>query len=569
MNSTSLRQRAACSLALATLVGAVIWVYAPVVGHRFVNFDDGLYIYENGRVTAGVTFSGLAWAWTNKVATVWHPLTWIAHMLVCEFGGLQPATHLAVNLGLHVASTLLLFTWLFQTTRAIGRSFAVALLFGLHPANVETVAWASQLKSTLSTFFFFLTLIAYAHHLRTRDRRPYVAAVIASVLGSLAKPVFVTLPLVLMLLDRWPQPYAAEPSACAPGRRHLLPFWLVASASATVTLIPWGHAENFHPSSDGLRLDRLLTVPVNYVRYLGELFWPARLAVLYPERLDAAAATVLGAVALLAAVTCLAWQSRRRFPALFFGWSWFLLTLAPVSGVIRIGPHGWADRYLYVPSVGIFLALAWTGAELLRSRRALSAGFAAIACTLAVRARTQVGYWHDSLTLWEHDARVAGPCEVEHVNYGNALLGAGRAAEAAREFQAALRENPANFRSYVNLAAIAEKRGDQAEMLRLLTTAKTYAPDDARVRSNLGSVLMDLHRPQAARRELDEAIRLQPDLCEAHTNLGIWYVGQHDLVRAYAEFRHAAEIRPDDPAVLGNLQRIRSALGSAKAPPPP
>lgn len=553
-------QAVAAWLALALAVAAV---YHGIGRHRFVNFDDPMYLFENGHVTPGLTADGVRWAWTSKDTLQWQPAAWLAHMLVSEAAGMQPAPHLLVNLLLHILNAGLLFLLLRALTGAPGRSFAVALLFAVHPVNVETAAWASQLKSTLSTAFGLGGLLAYARSAR-RGGGFSPVALGALVLSLLAKPMMISFPLLLALLDFWPlrRLPAVRGAGAAWGRwwREKVPYLLVAGAIALVTALPWGA----HPEMAtvrGVEWPRLAALPVNYVRYLGLLFWPADLAVLYPERLDYPLLAEVGALLLMIGLSAAAWRWRERQPVLLVGWCWFVLTLFPVSGIVQLGPQGLADRYLYVPAIGLLVAVVWLAADLLAARwQPVLAGAAAAAG--AWLAHTQVGYWENSLTLWQHAAAVTPPGAARHINLGNALLAAGRDTEAEAELAAAIPLGPNDPRPYVNLALIAQRRGDPARAAGLLRQALALAPADARIYSNLGSLLDEQGEKAEARSLLEKAVQLRPELAEARINLGVLLAQAGDLDGALVNFETAARLKPGDPVVMRNLQLVRRQLAA-------
>jgi Flp pilus assembly protein TadD len=561
-------------LGLAVLLAAV---YGQVGWHQLVNFDDPAYLYENSQVRAGLTAGGWHWAWVNKEVGMWHPLTWLVHMLVSDIGQGRPGAHLLANLGCHWTNALLLFLLLRRATGAGGRSVAVALLFALHPVNVETVAWASQLKSTLSTVFLLGTLLAYTAYARSGDGRAYGLALLSAVFGLLAKPMLVSLPLLLLLWDFWP--LGRIRGIAAPGEgvswRRLLeekvPFVLLALAGVILTLLPWGPQGAVNPvssiSAHGFPWERMLTAPINYLRYLAMFFRPVDLAVYYPHLSAGGAGRVGGAILLLAVISLLAWRNRRACPALFFGWGWFLVATLPVSGVLVIGPHDWADRYLYVPEMGLLVAVVWLVDEFAGApaRRWPAVLLGATAALFAWLTFVQAGYWRDSLTLWRHAAAVTAPTALGHINLGNALLDAGRSTEAKAEFAAAIVLVDNDPRPYVNLAIIARQRGDPARAVDLLRHALVLAPKDARIYSNLGSLLDDLGEKAEAQTLLEKAVQLRPDLAEARVNLGVLLAQAGDLDGALANFETAARLKPGDPAVTRNLQLVRQQIAARAA----
>ncbi|MBI2497163.1 MAG: tetratricopeptide repeat protein, partial [Opitutae bacterium] len=382
----------------------------------------------------------------------------------------------------------------------------------------------------------------------------------------------IAFPLLLVLLDFWPlqrlPAVRGTGAGAAWGRwlREKIPHLLIAGAIALVTALPWGA----HPemaTATGIEWQRVAALPCNYVRYLGLLLWPADLAVLYPENLDYPPLLAAGALLLMLGLTFAAWRLRRCQPAVLVGWGWFLFTLLPVSGIVRLGPQGVADRYLYVPGIGLLVAAVWLAAGMLESRgrswRPVLAGLATVAC--AWLARAQVGYWENSLTLWSHAAAVTPPSAVRHVNLGNALLKAGRLPEAEAELTAAIALGGMDPRPWVNLAVIAQQRGDPARARELLRHALALAPADARILSNLGSLLDDLGEKAEARALLEKAVRLQPELAEARINLGVLLAQAGELDRALDCFEAAARLKPDDPAVQRNLQLVRQQLAARAA----
>jgi len=532
-------------------------VFHEVPAHRFVNFDDPMYLYQNGRVTAGLSVDGLWWAWTNKDALQWHPVTWMAHQTVSAIFGMRPGAHLVVNLAFHAASAVLLLRLLTSLTGAPGRSFAVALLFAVHPANVETAAWASQLKSTLSTSCALLGFLAWTWHVRGGKRGHALLAAGAFTLSLLAKPMLVTFPLLLLLLDFWPLRRLPAPPGFTGWLRGHAGWFLLAGAMAVVAALPWGSRPEMGNVVSVPDLARLTVVPVNYARYLGLMFHPTELAVLYPERLDHGWGETMGAIMLLAGISFAAWRLRGRCPALLFGWLWFLITLLPVCGIFRLGPQGWADRYLYVPGIGLLVAAIWPLADVVRPRVAVAA-VAGATLLLGITSMVQATYWQNSLTLWRHALAVTPPSATGLINLGQGWLEAGHEAEAAREFEAALRLEPANPRPYINLGVMAWRQGQLDRAVALLRQASVLDARDARVLANLGAVLSDLGKNQEALAVLRQAVTRSPALFEARMNLGTVLVALGQRTEAEACFEEALRIRPGDSGAAHNLRLVRA-----------
>lgn len=534
---------------------AVAAVYHRVPHHRFVNFDDPMFIFENSRVAGGLTWEGFRWAWTNKDAVLWQPLAWLGHMGVASVGGIAPGPHLVANVALHALNAGLLALVLRRLTGRAGCSLAAGLLFAVHPVNVEVAAWASQLKTTLSTAFFLTGLLAYT---QPAARWPALAG---CGLSMLAKPMLGTFPALLMLLDRWPLGRAPAPGARWRWLRGHLPAVALAAGLLALTVVPWvAPAASDVAAMQAPDWRRLAAVPVNIVASLGLYVWPVDLAVFYEERLGHTPLQVLAAVALLAGISGLAWRLRHVRPELLLGWSWFLLLLLPSSGVLRAGQHAVADRYLYVPGIGLLIMVVWSAARMEFDRRIswLPTALAILtAGVLGVLAHRQADHWTDSVALWRRVADVAPPSAVGHNNLGNALLAAGRLREAEAELQAAARLEPDNPRAYLNLAVIAHQTGRTHEAVALAEQARVCAPRDARVLSSLGSLLDETGRTGEGLQLLEEAVRLDPRLPEAQLNLGVLLAKSGQLARAESCFEQALRLRPGDPVAAGNLNLVR------------
>jgi Flp pilus assembly protein TadD len=553
---------------------AVALVYHEVPFHDFVNFDDPMFLYENGHVARGFTWEGFVWAWTNKDAVLWHPLAWIGHMAVAETAGMNPAAHLLVNLGLHAANACLLGVLLYRLTGMPWRSLAVAVLFALHPVNVEVAAWASQLKTTSSAFFFLLGVFAYVRGIERGRESGWIVLLLFAV-SMLAKPALVFFPAVLVLLDFWPL-RRIPARGDGPGWRRWtagkLPFMILAAVLLSLTMLPWTTAAAADVAPMQLPdWRRLGAVPGNYAGFLKLFVWPLDLAVLYPESHDMNPFAVLGAAGLLAAVTVWIWVSRTRRPELLTGWLWFVVLLLPASGVLRAGQHTLADRYLYVPSIGLMIAVVWSISGWLKPRARGLSWFAWVGCAvpLGLLAERQTSYWADSTSLWRRAAAVTPPNEVRHINLGNALLAVGAEREAEAEFRAAIRLEAENPRPYVNLAILEQRRGRTLEAVQLFRQARALAPTDARILSNLGSLLDDLGQQAEARLLLEQATRLNPLLPEAWVNLGVLHAKSGDLGSARGSFEAALRLRPDHPEALRNMGVLLRQMAPQPAPATP
>lgn len=498
-------------------------VYQPVVRHGFVNFDDGLYVTGNRHVQKGLTWEGFLWAWKANVASNWHPLTLLSHMLDCELHGMEAGGHHLTNLLLHLANVWLLFEVLRRMTGAVGPSALVAALFAIHPTHVESVAWIAERKDVLSGFFFVLTLGAWHRWARARRRASYLLAVFLFACGLLSKPMVVTLPCVLLLLDVWPlgrlRPGEIRSAReLWAGLRPLLiekiPLFALSAASSAVTVYAQqGSLATLTAVSLGRRVGNAL---VSYVAYLGKTFWPAKLAAFYPLPPDIPLWKALAAGALLAAITGLALWRLRRQPYLAVGWLWFLGMLVPVIGFVQVGRQAMADRYTYLPSIGLFLAVVWGMAELAARwrvpRAALAGGSLAVVAGLSVAAHAQVGTWKDSLTLFRHAIAVTENNYLAHLNVAVSLSRQGDEAGARPHFREVLRLHPNLAEAHAAYATGLRRWGKSAEALPYARRAVGLKPERARYRQMLGLILEDLGRRDEAVAQLRKAVELNPAL---------------------------------------------------------
>jgi Flp pilus assembly protein TadD len=559
------------------LIALNIAIYAPVAHHDFVNFDDDDYVTNNDVVGRGLTWNGISWALTTAHASNWHPLTWISHMLDVQLYGMNAGGHHVTSLLLHIASSILLFALLYRMTGAVWRSAFVAALFAVHPLHVESVAWVAERKDVLSTLFAMLTIWSYVVYVQRPSARRYLSVLVLFALGLMAKPMLVTLPFALLLLDFWPLQratisnlaWALRPAAGAGANgkqesrdllwrlaREKLPLLALTVLSSVVTY----QAQLRGNAVVGLAataLDRRIeNALIAYVAYIGKTIWPAHLAVLYPYSQQPLTAA-LGAALVLIAASIVAIRLARRCPYLPVGWFWFLGTLVPVIGIVQVGSQSMADRYTYVPLIGLFLIAAWGGADLLGrlNRQAsvlvMTAGITIAACTVA--ARIQVGYWENGIALWQHAVNVTRDNFMAHGNLGNVLSRAGRVDEAITNFNEALRLRPDYTDSHTNLGIALAKQGRLAEALPHFSTAASLSPAGAEKYNNLGSAYANLGRIDESIAEYEKALRLKPDYPEAHHNLGLALSKKGQADDAVAHYREALRLKPDYPDAHSNL----------------
>jgi Flp pilus assembly protein TadD len=552
------------------LLGAITFAaYCQVGGHDFVSFDDGKYVFENPHLVPGLTLDTTTWAFTTLYFSNWHPLTWLSYLLDYELFGLLPVGYHLTNLLLHVAATMVLFAALRRLTGAVWRSAFAAALFGLHPLHVESVAWVAERKDVLSGLFWMLTLWAYAAYAtRTPSIWRYLLVVLFLTLGLMAKPMLVTLPFVLLLLDFWPLG-RLRGSEIRLLIAEKLPLLILVAGSSWITMIAQtrsGAVVEFDELSLGLRAGNAILA---YVAYIAKTIWPTGLAVYYTHPGGSISlGLVLAASALLATLTGLALRFGGRWPYLPVGWLWYLGTLVPVIGLVQVGRQGMADRYTYLPSIGLFLIAAWGGVDLLHrwrlGRRCLAPCALAVLSALFVATWLQVGHWKNSVTLFEHALDVTPENAVAHFNLGTALLRRGEEEKAMEHHIEALRLDPRSYTLHARLAALLGKRGQLeaarrhwavavwmiSEMdLEPSASAPQTRPDPVARHVERGTELARLSRMEEAIVQFEEALRLEPNSVEAKLGLGAAHLSRNEREKAIRLYQEALDQRPDSGRV--------------------
>jgi protein O-mannosyl-transferase len=552
-------------LAALGLVVAAATVYWPTLGFEFTNYDDPAYVTQNIKVLQGLTPENAAWAMASTEQSNWHPLTWLSHMLDVQVFGLLPGFHHLTNLLLHAANSVLVFLVLKRLTGARWPSALVAALFAIHPLHVESVAWISERKDVLSTLFWLLAMGAYALYAARPGVLRYLAVFLLMALGLMAKPMLVTLPFVLLLLDVWPLGRLRQGQ---PVRWVLLekaPLLVLSAASCVVTYIAQQRGGSV-VGAEILPLPlRLSNAVVAYVAYLWKMVWPADLAVLYPYPAGFPAWEVAGAAAAILAVSVLAiWQARRR-PYLAVGWFWYLGALVPVIGLVQVGEQAMADRYTYVPLIGIFIVIAWGAAEVASAwprRRWIIATLAALALAgLGWQAARQVACWSDSETLFRHALAAGADTAMAHCKLADAERESGDTREAEREYRNALAIDANHTLTLNNYGALLTDRGQYAAALPLLERAVERQPNYGMAQNNLGLVLVHLGRPAEALDHCRLAAALNLSDANAHNNLALAFATLNRYSEALPEARTAVELNPQMAAARVNLGGILVALG--------
>jgi Tfp pilus assembly protein PilF len=586
--------RSVTIVGICVFLAAITWlVFGQTLGHEFINYDDPEYVYNNLQVASGLSLHGVTWAFTHSHCNNWHPLTWLSHMLDCQLYGRKAGGHHFTNVLLHALGVLLLFLVLRQMTGALWRSAFVATLFAIHPLHVESVAWIAERKDVLSGVFFMLTLGAYVRYVRAPSIGRYSAVAVVFALGLMSKPMLVTVPFVLLLLDYWPLGRFGYSSPARSKRKHSdtpknfshvgrvivkkAPLLALSAASCVATLLAQGDAIS---SIAWLPLWwRLNNAFVSYIVYVRQMMWPAGLAPFYtyPQTLPHWEITL--SVLLLIAITAAAVVLRRKYPYVVTGWFWYLGMLMPVIGVIQVGSQAHADRYTYLPQIGLYLALTWAVVDLSQSwhyRWILGIAAAAVVASLSWSAWTQASYWRDSESLWKHTLAVTSNNEVAANNLGNLFLEKGLIDEAAVYYQKAVNvwPNHPTFQANLGKALLRKGLADQAiphfqKAMELPSSHDEAARGQAQ--SNIGNALLQKGLVDEAIAQFQQALELAPEDRIIHNDFGNALLQKGQLDKAIAQFQRALDSGVEDAYTahihynLGNALRQNKLVGEAVA----
>jgi tetratricopeptide (TPR) repeat protein len=554
----------------AALVLLTLLIYLPVRNFEFVKYDDPDYVTNNPHVRSGLTVDNAVWALTTNHAGNWHPLTWLSHMLDCQLFGLDSGAHHLTNVALHAAGTLLLFLVFWRLTATFWRSAWVALLFALHPLHVESVAWIAERKDVLSSVFFFLAIFCYIRFVERRTAGRYAAVLVSFCLGLMAKSMVITLPFVLLLLDVWPLKRAPK-LQFPPGKGwgslllEKVPLFALSGAASAITFLAQRHAGAVSGLDSVSVLARIGNACISYVTYLAELVRPAGLAAFYPMPIRIPAVEAVAACGLVVAVSVLVLRAAGSRPYLFTGWFWYLGTLVPVIGVVQIGAQAHADRYTYLPSVGIFLMVSWGLAEVAerhpraKALIAVLASVSTVAC-LAATSR-QLDYWRNTRALFGHALEVTSGNYIAHNGLGDALRSEGRVREALAQYEAALRLRPWYEPTHVHLSQALLADGHPEAAIREAERALALNPGDPDAYVNLGAALLRLDRFPDAESAYRRAISLDPGDPVAHSGMGLALSEEGQAAEGLPELRQAVEIDPAYADGHYNLGRILGLLG--------
>lgn len=601
------------------LAAATFAAFAPIVSNDFIKFDDGFYVVHNAHVVSGLSWANLQWALATGYQGNWHPVTWISHMLDVQLFGMRPGWHHLMNLLFHLANSILLFVLLQRLTATTWSSWTVAACFALHPLHVESVAWAAERKDVLSTLFLLLTLLAYSTYakligrpssarptstrspippasdpggqrqkglavnvglamkgglaeraglagLMVPERRAYLLALLCFVIGLMSKPMLVTVPFLLLLLDFWPLGRFDAGAAIKPTFKVLIqekvPFFILAAISSAITMVVQqkGHATYLAVPIGA----RLANAVASYWIYLGKTIWPLHLSIFYPHPVSSSTGSHLWSPALLivaflslVVLSLAAWRFRRVAPWFIVGWFWFLGTLVPVIGIIQVGGQALADRYTYVPLIGLFIAVVWTAAALgqrwaqIKPLLVVSAVTALAVC--AVMARRQVKFWHNDFTVFTRALEVTSDNALAHYHLGIAYRDRKQTANAMNQFRRAVAADPLFALAYPEIGGILEDEGKPQEAIELYQQAVRLIPGSDQLHNLLATRLWNLGKQDEALAQYAAALRCNPDYADAHFNYGMALASRSRFAEAESQFAAAYRLRPQDTEALGCL----------------
>jgi Tfp pilus assembly protein PilF len=571
------------SVLLCVVICAVYW---PLKNNGFINFDDNIYVTENETVKGGLTTEGIRWAFRFNDKGYWQPLAWLSHMLDCELYGLNPAGHHLTNLMIHLANTLLLFWLLNRATGCVYKSACVAALFALHPLNVESVAWLAERKNVLSTFFWLLTIFIYTYYVRKHNIQWYLGVVICFILGLMTKPMAVTLPFLMLLLDFWPLGRIQIKRLSSQGALHkdkvgsLLPRkvrWpivvlekvplLILSAFSVFLSISSLQQMDIMVSGSIAPLNlRIANALVSYVGYINKMIWPHDLAIFYPYPKLLPTWQILVSVLCLLAISILCIAAIKRRPYLSVGWLWYVGTLVPVIGIVQTGIWpAMADRWAYVPLIGLFIIIVWGFSDIFRRSR-YNKLVPVVLCSVilmgfANATHMQLRHWVSSIPLFQHALQVTGDNEIAYYSIGNELVQEGRLAKGIDFYRSALRLKPEFSQVHNNLGVALGRTGNIDEAVDHFQIALQKKNHYAEAHNNLGVALRSRGQLLEAGQHYGEALKLDPAYAEAYNNLGLLLMQQGKIEEALSYFKKALEKKPDFINARENFKKATLNLG--------
>lgn len=559
---------------MAVLVIAVLIIYLPVHNYEFINFDDYDYVVNNPHVNSGFSFSNVYWAFSEFHSSNWHPLTWLSHMADAEFFGLAPGAHHMVNVFFHMLNTLLLFLLLQHMTGFLWRAGFVAALFAVHPLHIESVAWISERKDVLSTFFWLLTTGAYLKYVKNPGWKTYAAVILFFIMGLMSKPMLVTLPFTLFLLDYWPlsrisftknRPFFSK---FRPLLLEKVPLLTLSLLSGIITIIAQkkgGAVSNLEVFSLGVRISN---AAVSYVTYLIKSILPFHLAVFYPHPRSLPVWETAGSIAVLMLIFFLVFRLRNSHPYLLTGWLWYLGTLLPVIGLIQVGIQSMADRYTYIPLLGIFIMISWGVSEALpgQHRKKLFVPVMIVLCFFTGISMKQIHYWQNDYTLFSHALAVTENNFIAHNNLGNRYIREGNREKAIWHFQQSIAISPGNVMAHNNLGNARMEENEWEKALYHFSKVIQSDPDYADAHYMMGMAKMKMGNLHEAIRHFSDALRIRPEDADVHNDMAIALVKQGKIKEALKHFQKAAELKPEDTEIKNNYNRASQMLRAGENP---
>ncbi|PQP35489.1 hypothetical protein C6A37_02205 [Desulfobacteraceae bacterium SEEP-SAG9] len=565
-------------LVCVLLVITTLIIYWQVIHHEFVDFDDDLYITENYHVQNGLTIKGIYWSFTSTRGGNWHPITWLSHMLDIQLYGMNPGGHHLTSVLIHIANTVLLFFVFRRMTGDLWRSGFMAALFAVHPLHVESVAWVAERKDVLSIFFWMLTLWSYVRYVENPGAGKYFQVLLFFILGLLSKSMIVTLPFVLLLLDYWPLcrfQFSRSGGAGADSQPPSFSLFLVWEKIPLIVLAAAFSAVAFLVQKSGGTVGsleiypihyRIMNALVSYVSYIGKMIWPFHLAFFYPYPGKLPWWHVSGAFLLLMSISLLSIRNIRRFPWFAVGWLWYLGTLVPVIGLVQIGSQAMADRYTYVPLIGLFIMIAWAIPDFFKRWHYKKEGLVTITAALlsffTVTTWFQVRHWENSVALYEHALDITTDNYLAHNNLGAVLQKQGRVTEAIERYKEALRIEPDLIEAHNNLGVVLVNQGRIAEAIEHYTYILGIKPNLAGTHNNLGKAYEAQGRLSEAIPHYLEALRIDPNDTDVSINLGLALEAQGKVDAAIRQYREALRLAPNHADIHNNLGAALARKGS-------
>jgi len=540
-------------IVMAVLTVVILIVFWQVHTFEFLNYDDDKYVYENKNIRTGLTWQNIKWVFTNEHASNWHPLTGLSHILDCHLFGPRAGLHHLVNLLFHIVNTLLLFIVFEKMTTSRWQSAFVAALFALHPLHVESVAWISERKDVLSTLFWILTMTAYFSYVKKSGALRYLLTLLLFTMGLMAKPMLVTLPFVLLLLDYWPlnRLSALNERQIYPLVLEKVPFFVLSAVSSIITFVVQEKAGAVQLIEAFPLSIRIPNAVVSYGKYILKMFWPTHLAAFYPHQAEKLPLWQVSIIAVLMLfITVLVIRYTKKYRYLFVGWFWYIGTLVPVIGLVQVGSQAMADRYTYITLTGLFIIIAWGTNDLLANWKyrkiALGISAAASILLLSILTSIQTSHWQNSQTLFEHTLKVTDGNYIAHNNLALALSQTNKLDEAANHLRLALQINPDYFDAYNNLGMVCIKLDRTTEAAQACLQAIELNPEHPIPYNNLGLVYLRTKQYQQAIQTFQKAIQIKPDFIQAHIGLGIAYFESGDKDAAMREYEILKKIEANE-----------------------